>query len=138
MMRWNRCENVLSVHNVSNLALKWSYTTSGEIANLISPTVANGVVYVTSYDGMLYALDAHTGAMLWNYDVGFSVSSPAILHGVVYVGAGDYNVYALNARSGAKLWSYTTGSHVGSSPTVSNGVIYVGSFDSNLYAFGLN
>src|SRR3981081_861004 len=78
MMRWNRCENVLSVDNVSNLALKWSYTTDGEIGNLISPTVANGVVYVTSYDGMLYALDAHSGAMLWSYAIGFSVSSPAI------------------------------------------------------------
>ncbi len=95
-----------------NLALKWSYTTGGEIANLISPTVANGVVYVTSYDVMLYALDAHTGTMLWSHNIGFSVSSPAIVYGVVYVGAGDNNVYALNASTGPNLWSYLTSNSV--------------------------
>ena len=58
----------------------------------------------------VYALNATTGALLWNYTTGGSVySSPAVANGVVYVGSDDFNVYALNAITGAKLWSYATG-----------------------------
>ena len=35
-----------------------------------SPAVANGVVYVGSYDKNVYALDASTGAKLWSYTTG--------------------------------------------------------------------
>jgi outer membrane protein assembly factor BamB len=75
------------------------------------------VVYLGSGDGNVYALNASTGAKLWSYTTGSSVtSSPAVANGVVYVGSDDYNVYALNAKTGAKLWSYTTGSSVTSCP----------------------
>ena len=53
-----------------------------------SPAVANGVVYVGSNDGNVYALNASTGAMLWSYTTGGGVySSPAVANGVVYVGS---------------------------------------------------
>jgi len=93
MQRWNRCEKVLTVTNVKNLALKWKYAT-GFIA-LGSPEVANGVVYIGSgaEDGIgnLYALNARTGALLWSYWSGLGngvSSSPAVANGVVYVGSG--------------------------------------------------
>ena len=35
-----------------------------------SPAVANGVVYVGSDDGNVYALNASTGAKLWSYATG--------------------------------------------------------------------
>jgi outer membrane protein assembly factor BamB len=61
-----------------------------------SPAVANGVVYVGSNDNNLYALNATTGAKVWNYTTGGSVySSPAVANGVVYVGSQDHNLYAL-------------------------------------------
>ena len=41
-----------------------------------SPAVANGVVYVGSSDGNLYALNASTGARLWNFDTGVAVGLP--------------------------------------------------------------
>jgi outer membrane protein assembly factor BamB len=57
--------------------------------------VANGVVYVGSYDSNLYALNASTGAILWSFATGGNViSSPAVANGVVYVGSGDHKVYA--------------------------------------------
>ena len=99
------------------------------------------MVYVGSGDavmnGSVYALNARTGAKLWNYRTGAAVvSSPAVANGVVYIGSEDFNVYALNARTGAKLWSYTS-YYVNSSPAVANGMMYVGSTDDNVYAFGL-
>ncbi len=137
MKRFNRFENVLNVHNVGSLQRMWSFKTGGEV--YCSPAVANGVVYVGSYDGNVYALKASTGGKLWSHNVGNWVySSPAVANGVVYIGSEDNNVYALNARTGAKLWSYATGGEVTeSSPAVANGVVYVGSLDHKVYAFGL-
>ena len=119
----------------SNGQLKWSYTITGYVTS--SPAVANGVAYVGSTDGNVYALNATTGANLWSYTTGGNVeSSPAVANGVVYVGSNDNNLYALNATTGAKVWNYTTGGSVYSSPAVANGVVYVGSQDHNLYALG--
>ena len=59
--------------------------------------------------GILYALNASTGALLWKYTTGVLLdSSPAVANGVVYVGSYDENLYALNASTGALLWKYTT------------------------------
>ena len=55
-----------------------------------SPAVAHGVVYVGSSDNNIYALNAGTGAKLWNFDTDVAVdSSPTVVNGVVYVRAGD-------------------------------------------------
>ena len=137
MKRMNPYENVLNVHNVGRLGLKWSYTTGAQVFS--SPAVANGVVYVGSVDGNVYALKASTGAKLCSYQTGdYVFSSPAVANGVVYVGSVDGNVYALKASTGAKLWSYTTGGYAYPSPAVANGVVYVGSDDGNVYALNAN
>src|ERR1017187_6945305 len=82
-----------------------------------SPAVANGAVYVGSLDNNVYALNAATGAKLWQFTTGNSVwSSPAVANGVVYVGSFDNNVYALLAGTGAKLWQFTTGNYVACLP----------------------
>ena len=71
-----------------------------------SPAVVNGVVYIGSDDGNVYALNASTGAMLWSFTTGGRVeSSPTVVNGVVYIGSDDDNVYALNASTGNKLWT---------------------------------
>ena len=116
-----------------NNQLKWKYTT-GDVVDS-SPAVVNGVVYVGSIDGNVYALDATTGAKVWSYKTdGYVQSSPAVVNGVVYVGSYDANVYALNATTGAKVWSYKTGGYVQCSPAVSNGVVYVGNDEYHLLA----
>jgi len=130
--RLNPYENVLSVSNAERLGLKWASSGGG---GLSSPAVANGVVYVGSDDGNIYALNTRSGSKLWSYHTGSHVqSSPAFANGVVYFGSADDTVYALSASTGAKLWSYTTENQVVSSPAVSNGIVYVTSTDNNVYA----
>jgi outer membrane protein assembly factor BamB len=95
--RFNPDEQTLSPHNVHGLHKLWSFFTgcSGEFCGGSSATVASGVVYVGSYDGNLYALNAATGAKLWSYHTGNQVfASPTVVNGVVYVGSGDGNMYA--------------------------------------------
>jgi hypothetical protein len=64
-----------------------------------SPAVANGVVYIGGgyyyAGGGVYALNASTGDLLWNYPTADWVqSSPAVASGMVFVGSHDGNVYA--------------------------------------------
>jgi outer membrane protein assembly factor BamB len=101
-----------------------------------STAVVGGVVYIGSYEGYVYALNASDGAKLWSYGTGYPVdSSPAVVGGVVYVeGTWDHNVYALDASNGAKLWNYTTAGGSESSPAVVGGAVYIGSDDGYVYA----
>jgi outer membrane protein assembly factor BamB len=100
--------------------------------------VANGVVYIGSYDHNVYALSASTGTPLWHYATGNEVfSSPAVADDVVYVGSTDQNLYAVNARTGALLWTYNTDGWVQSSPAVANGMVYLGTSYGTVYSFGL-
>ena len=60
------------------------------LAQLPSPAVANGVVYVGAY-----ALDAGTGTLLWqDQSLQCCISSSAIASGVVYIAASDGTIYA--------------------------------------------
>ena len=93
---------------VNSGSLRWSYKTGGPVGS--SPALANGMVYIGSDDGNIYALDANTGSNRWIYQTGDKVfSSPTVTNGVVYIGSNDHSVYALNASDGSKRWSYQTG-----------------------------
>jgi len=110
----------------------WNYTTGDWVYS--SPAVADGRVYVGSFDNKTYCLDALTGAHIWNYTTGVAVvSSPAVADGKVYVGSYDRKVYCLDATTGAHIWNYTTGDAVVSSPAVADGKVYVGSYDRKVY-----
>jgi PQQ-like domain len=54
MVRWDPSEKVLNVKNVGGLSLKWRHTIGSQVYS--SPALVNGVVYVGSYNGNVYAL----------------------------------------------------------------------------------
>ena len=114
--------------------LLWTYSTGHTVRS--NPAIADGVVYIGSTDGHIYALDALTGDLIWTSSPadGGMQSSPAVADGVVYAGSWDSNVYAFNAADGSLLWNRTTGDGVISSPSVENGIVYIGSNDGNVYA----
>ena len=54
-----------------------------------SVSVANGLMYVGSNSGHMYALDTTTGKILWNFASGGSViDGPSIVDGALYWGSG--------------------------------------------------
>ncbi len=59
---YNFYENVVSYKNVSTLIPDWTGVTTETIAS--SPTIVNGIAYVGSSDGKLYAYDATVGSSL--------------------------------------------------------------------------
>ncbi len=127
-----------SGHNANEIVLqpslrpRWTYPVpAGSIGT--APTVVNGVAYVGSNDGNVYALDSESGALKWKASGSNGNSSPAVSGELVYSG-GNGKVYALDAQTGAESWSYPTGGAVASSPVVVNGVLFTGSADGKVYA----
>ena len=125
----NPYERILSKATVGGLVLDWQYETPHYIDVDSSPTVVNGVLYVDRF-----ALDARTGALLWDSGL-HTASSPAVVNGVVYtVSNTDNKVYALNAATGKPLWSYQASNNTFSSPALANGIVYIGASDGNVYS----
>jgi polyvinyl alcohol dehydrogenase (cytochrome) len=137
-------ETAISAGNVSTLVPKWTLTTAGDVT--ATPTVQDGTVYVPDMGGMLWAVNATTGAVVWSDKVSgytgiagdVSRTSPAITGNELITGDGwasntltaGAHVFAVNRTTGAKLWSVSVDSNPASiitgSPVVSNGVAYVG------------
>ena len=78
--------------------LIWKHPTAGVVSS--SPVIAEGVLYVGSEDGNLFALDAETGEPRWMHPTGDKVySSPSVTDGILYVGSSDGRLYALRASA---------------------------------------
>ena len=72
-----------------NGSLKWQFAGATDWIDS-SPTVtANGTIYVGSWDGTLYAINAATGTRKWSYQAGgYIASSPAVAaDGTIYFGS---------------------------------------------------
>lgn len=75
--------------------LRWRFWVDGRAAS--SPLVDdNGILYIGSTDGSLYALDASTGEPQWEFETADSVWSPPLLDtGTIYIGSNDNTLSTL-------------------------------------------
>ncbi|GAC1349300.1 MAG: hypothetical protein NVSMB27_21120 [Ktedonobacteraceae bacterium] len=133
----------------TNITPLWTYSAAqpgndDDIGSAMA--VVNGMVYVDSKNGYMYALHENDGTVAWQYRIGPNsigdVSSPSIdtVNNVVYVGTLNGALYALNSTTGALVWKVVPkisggrGGPIYSSPALANGVVYVASNDGNVYA----
>jgi outer membrane protein assembly factor BamB len=98
------------------------------------PSYCEGVLYVNTFHGATYAIDATTGKILWRRKGGVHASTPAIDGPRIIVSSHDGTVSALDRASGEELWRVETAGKVESSPVVVDGLAYFGSTDGRLYA----
>ena len=114
------------------LELLWKFKTGGPLH--ASPVIANGILYIGSTDGKLYALDAKQWGIRWVFDAGDAIRySATVLGNRVYFSARNNKVYALDARTGEKLWEFKSKSWMDAPPIVSDNKVYVGAFPSKIY-----
>lgn len=111
------------------------------------PAVAYGRLYLPTFDGRFYALDARTAEVVWSRRTNrCGWATPAVWERRVYVTfigrratcgdsvpGRDGIVVAYSADSGKIVWQRTTGLNE-SSPLVLHGVVYVGDWDGNVWA----
>jgi outer membrane protein assembly factor BamB len=89
----------------------WKFQTGGAIKS--SPVVSEGIVFVTSTDGYLYAVNATNGTKLWEFWVGQDVNSPTVAHGKVFVTSESGNMFAVDMHSGLQVWNKSLTEAVG-------------------------
>ncbi|MFN2290009.1 MAG: PQQ-binding-like beta-propeller repeat protein [Anaerolineae bacterium] len=119
-----------------DLKPRWTFRCEDEVRS--SPRVADGVVYVGSYDTNLYALDAQNGSFLWKFPTqGGIVSRPCVDGDLALFGSEDANVYAVSRSAGRQVWACETGGRVRSSARVEYGHCFIGSDDGCLYAINV-
>jgi len=103
-----------------------------------TPLLRNGKLYVGSWDGNVYAINAKNGRKVWEHQTGDRVNtSPAYLKGRIYIANDSGTLYALNAGSGQQAWSASEATEFFyATPVAAFGRIYIGSTDGTMYAYG--
>ncbi len=113
---------------------KWSYRTKRAVTSSPYVDTNEGICYVGSMDGFLYALDSSNGFSSWRYRTnGPIISSPIVEGDLVFFGSTDGNLYALNAQTSKEKWKFATEKPIISSPIAYQGAIYFGSTNDHFY-----
>jgi outer membrane protein assembly factor BamB len=95
----------------------------------------DGILYVPSLDKSVHALDAETGDVIWQSDVGGSVSDKPILNGdLIYVGSFDKQLHALDKATGESRWTVPAKGSVWGAPTINDDAVYFVDLNGNAYA----
>jgi outer membrane protein assembly factor BamB len=111
------------------------------------PAVAYGRLFLPTFDGRFYALEAATGKVVWSHRTGrCGWATPAVWERRVYatflgqratcgksVPGRDGIVVAYAAADGKVVWRRTTGLNE-SSPLVVGGLVYVGDWNGDVWA----
>jgi outer membrane protein assembly factor BamB len=108
------------------------------------PAVAHGFVYLPTFDGRFYALEANTGRVRWRHRAErCGWAAPAVSAGLVYVtfiGSTECHskrpggeVDAYDAVSGRLRWRREVGP-TESSPLVVDGEVVIGDWNGNIWA----
>ena len=103
--------------------------------SIATAAVADGLVFISDFKGLLHCLDAKTGKPYWTFDMLAPVwGSPLMADGKVYLGDQDGDVAIFKAGSEMKKISeIDMGGSVYSTPVPANGVLYIMT-PSELYA----
>ena len=108
------------------------------------PLVSNGTIYAPNMDGKVYALDAETGTMVNQFDLGGQiVSSPVMIdivteeeevYSLIVVATQEGEVYSLNTASNEQKLLASLGEKVQAPLFASDGIVYIHTFEDNLHA----
>jgi quinohemoprotein ethanol dehydrogenase len=133
----------INEQTVGKLGLTWSYDLATLRGLEATPLVQDGVLYTSSAWSLVYAFDARTGKLLWQYDPQVPKDHSkfvccdvvnrgvALYRGRVYVGTLDGRLIALDAKTGMVVWSVQTTPKDGpfaitGAPRIANGRVIIG------------
>lgn len=105
--------NTINSENVNQLELVWAFKPEAEhIITQVTPLVIDEVMYLNDADGLVFALDATTGEILWTVTLGDDPTSlvsrprgPTYGDGRLYAFVGT-TLFALDAQTGDSITSF--------------------------------
>ena len=110
----------VNADNIDELGLAWYFDTGTKRGLEATPIVVDGVMFSTGSWSMVWAHDARTGELLWEFDPQVSKAwgkyaccdvvnrGVAAWEGKIYVGTLDGRLIALDAGSGEPVWETQT------------------------------
>ena len=130
----------ITTANVADLEPAWLLSTGVTSGHESPPVVNDGVMFITTPEDRVIAVDARTGEQLWLYQRQFpdDMAHPhrtnrgvALYGDKVYYTAHDAFVIALDAMTGELVWEtavadYRAGYYMTIAPLVANGKVLVG------------
>ncbi len=126
--------------NVHRLRPAWVFSTAEPRVHQAAPLVNGGVMFVTSPNNQVIAIDVKSGNLLWRYrrplETGMNVPHQtnrgvALYGDKVFYAAGEAVLVALDARTGREVWTAVvadnkSGYYTTLAPLVAGGVVMVG------------
>jgi len=127
--------------SLSDRSVLWAFTLPRVSRG--GPTIAGGLVFVGTDDGVVYAINEAAGGQVWTAETDGLIVGPLAASGDMVFGVAENGhqaastVYGWHADTGKEAWSYpqTRGVIGSSSPSATGGVVYVGMGDSTVRAF---
>jgi alcohol dehydrogenase (cytochrome c) len=135
----------ITPENAKLLQLEWIWPMRDGGTNQPAPLVYDGTMYLANTGGIVQALDASNGNLIWEHHVGAEVSPRGITlyqNMLIFESAGEWAVrpqaarlIALDARTGETVWNvempgvYATNS----GPIVANGLLIEGGGTCTVY-----
>ncbi len=135
----------ITPENARQLTLAWIWPMRDGGTNQPAPVVHDGTLYLANTGGIVQALDARTGDLIWEHHVGAEVAPRGItlyqsmlileISGSWAVSPQDGRLIALDARTGETVWNvempgvYPTNS----GPLLANGLLIQGGGTCTVY-----
>ena len=130
----------ITPENVKNLRPVWIFSTGEPKVHEAAPLVNNGVMFVSTPDSQVIAIDVRSGNLLWRFKkprasgavVAHDTSRGVALYGdKVYFAAGDAVLVALDARTGHEVWATNVANsraayYMTLAPLIADGKVMVG------------
>lgn len=130
----------INTSNIKQLVPVWSLSTGVVEGHQAPPLVNNGVMFVTTPQNQVMALDAKTGDLLWRYvrelpedlvQIHPTNRGVGLYGDKVYIATVDCFLVALDAKTGKVLWEkqvedYTGGYYMTLAPLVAKGKVQIG------------
>jgi alcohol dehydrogenase (cytochrome c) len=106
--------NEITAANVKDLRLAWVWNMNEGAANQPMPLVHNGIMYLWNNGNVVQALDAKTGDLIWENEIGplesigfGSMRNIAIYGDKIITATTDARLVAISAINGRKVWETT-------------------------------
>ena len=132
--------NQITTQNVAQLKPVWIFATGEPKVHEAAPLVNEGVMFVSTPNNQVIAIDAKSGNVLWRYrrprPTGSNVPHDtsrgvALLGNRVYFAAGEAVLVALDAKTGREVWTTDvadnkSGYYISLAPLIAGGKVMVG------------